>query len=160
MVDAIEPKSCGVLLICGDPVSSFLLMKHHDRWDLPKGHIDPGESETECALREMQEETGIPPEAVRLDPGFRFTQEYDVPSRRYGNGDKKVRKTLVVFLGRVDREWPINCTEHAGCRWFPWSPPHRIQERTIDPLLKQVEEYLGGSHRGSNSRPSPPPKEG
>jgi 8-oxo-dGTP diphosphatase len=30
----------------------------YDDWTLPKGKADPGESDAECALRELEEETG------------------------------------------------------------------------------------------------------
>lgn len=142
-MDPNQPKSCGVLIVRGRPISSFLLMKHDDRWDVPKGHVDPGETEIECALREMEEETGIPRSAVELDPEFRFESEYDVSNGRYG-GDpqQKRRKKLVLFLGRIDRDFPIQVTEHLGFEWFNWSPPHRIQQRTIDPLLERLELYL------------------
>jgi 8-oxo-dGTP pyrophosphatase MutT (NUDIX family) len=143
MTPPAEPKSCGVLLLCGDPVRSFLLMKHSDRWDLPKGHVDPGETEIQCALREMEEETGISRDDVQLDPVFRHTQYYEVRASRYGGSKEAfVLKTLVVFLGRIAEEREICVTEHAACRWFPWSPPRRIQERTIDPLLEDVAAYL------------------
>ncbi|MFN9976001.1 MAG: NUDIX domain-containing protein, partial [Phycisphaerae bacterium] len=48
-----QPLSCGFLIVKGDPIDSFLLMRHPKRWDLPKGHVDPGETEMECALREL-----------------------------------------------------------------------------------------------------------
>ena len=139
-----EPKSCGVLLVCGTPVHSFLLMRHADRWDLPKGHVDPGETEIECALREMQEETGIDPSRIRLDSDFRFEQQYEVLSSRYGaKAPQRYLKTLVIFLAYVDSEYKIAVTEHAGAEWFPWtSPPRAIQLRTIDPLLSHLDRYL------------------
>ncbi len=31
--------------------NSFLLMKHRNRYDLPKGHVDSGETEMQTALR-------------------------------------------------------------------------------------------------------------
>ena len=37
----------------------ILFMYRRDKWDLPKGKIDAGESPEECALREVTEETGI-----------------------------------------------------------------------------------------------------
>lgn len=133
-----QVKSCGFLLVRGDPVREFLLMRHADRWDLPKGHLDPGESELACALRELQEETGVRPEQIEIFPDFRFTLHYQVHTPRDGLADK----TLVVFLARLRGDEPIHPTEHVDYRWFPWSPPHRIQARTIDPLLAAVEQYL------------------
>ena len=43
-------KSCGFLIMRGEPPREFLLMRHADRWDLPKGHVDPGETEMHLDL--------------------------------------------------------------------------------------------------------------
>jgi 8-oxo-dGTP pyrophosphatase MutT (NUDIX family) len=135
-----ELMSCGVLVTRGDPIREFLLMRHPTRWDLPKGHVDPGETELECALRELWEETGISADAIAIDSAFRFTHSYQVRTAR--TGGELWPKTLVVYLGRLTRDVPINVTEHAGYQWFAWRPPHRIQEQTIDPLLAEVERHL------------------
>lgn len=135
-----EVRSCGVLVTLGDPIDRFLLMRHKDRWDLPKGHVDPGESDMETALREMVEETGIPVDAIALDPFFRFEHQYEVREARSG-GQPKL-KTLVIFLARLQREVSIEVTEHPGYQWFEWRPPHRIQAQTIDPLLAALARYL------------------
>jgi 8-oxo-dGTP pyrophosphatase MutT (NUDIX family) len=120
-------------------MAEFLLMRHPTRWDLPKGHVDPGETELECAYRELCEETGIPADAIELDPDFRFTEEYLVRSART-EGELR-RKTLVVFLGTLTRISPIQCSEHQSYEWFPW-PPRPIQAQTIDPLLAAVERHI------------------
>ena len=133
-------KSCGVILFRREPERAFLLMKHPERWDLPKGHVDEGESELECALREMEEETGIPREAVRIDDTFRFAEVYYPVYKRYPG--EKIEKTLVVFLGWLDSDRPISLTEHAGHEWILWNPPHRIQKNTVDPLLAEVERHF------------------
>lgn len=41
------------------PSGEILAIFRRDFWDLPKGKIDPGESQEEAAVREVQEETGI-----------------------------------------------------------------------------------------------------
>jgi len=138
-----EVKSCGVLVFRREPELSFLLMRHPLRLDLPKGHIDPGETEIECALREMWEETGIPKEEVRLDPDFRFTSQYQTQEKRFAGGF--ALKTLVMFVGWLQRPIEIRPTEHDHFDWFPWKPPHQLQAKTIDPLLAAVAQHFGDS---------------
>jgi 8-oxo-dGTP pyrophosphatase MutT (NUDIX family) len=136
-----QPVSCGFLILRGDPVDSFLLMKHARRWDLPKGHVDEGETELQCALRELQEETGITSGDLEVDPYFRFENRYMVNQKRYG-GKGLIEKRLLVFLAKLMRPVDIVVTEHDGYHWFDWSPPHRIQEWTIDPLLHAAHGHL------------------
>jgi bis(5'-nucleosidyl)-tetraphosphatase len=136
-----QVKSCGFILFRPNPQKSFLLMKHEDRYDLPKGHIEPGETDLECALREMNEETGIPAGAVRVDPDFQHRSVYYPQSARYNN--EAVEKTLIIFLGWVDAPTVITSTEHIGAEWVHWQPPHQIQAQTIDPLLTAVQAYFG-----------------
>lgn len=136
-----EPRSCGFLIVKGDPIESFLLMKHADRWDLPKGHVDPGETDMECALRELVEETGIRKEQLRVAPDFCFESRYMVSATRYDKGSGQVEKTLRIFLGQLIEEVDIEVSEHLGFQWFPWTPPHEIQKKAIDPLLAYTEQY-------------------
>lgn len=137
-----EIKSCGVLVFRNKPEKSFLLMEHSHRWDLPKGHVDPGETEHQTALRELVEETGISANQIKLDPNFRFSHFYQVKKKRYGK--QPVQKELVIFLGILLDDFASNeivLTEHIGYRWFPWDPPHSIQTATIDPLLHCVSQF-------------------
>jgi 8-oxo-dGTP pyrophosphatase MutT (NUDIX family) len=50
-----------VMRTCPDGSLEVLLV-HRPRygdWTLPKGKVEPGESEEECAVREVEEETGL-----------------------------------------------------------------------------------------------------
>jgi len=136
-----EVRSCGVIVFRREPLS-FLLMQHASRWDLPKGHVDPGETDLECALRELEEEAGIRPDDVALDQRFRFQTRYPVRDRRHPGEISD--KTLLIFLAWLLHDAQITPTEHMGYRWFDWSPPHRIQAATIDPLLAAVAEHFAG----------------
>ena len=135
----MEVKSCGFLILRGQPVREFLLMRHADRWDLPKGHVDAGETEMQCALRELREETGILATDIDILDGFRFETRYQVRAKKSG---QLYDKTLVVFLARLKRDVTISVSEHPGYQWFAWSPPHQIQAWTIDPLLAEVEQFF------------------
>lgn len=131
-------QSCGFLIVRDEPEPSFLLMKHHARWDLPKGHIDDGETKMQCALRELWEETGITSKQIVVDPDFKFVHEYVIHHKR---NNKKKAKQLTVFLAQLIEPVKIVVTEHESYRWFKWKPPHSIQGQTIDPLLAALAEY-------------------
>jgi len=86
-------------------------MKRSYRYDLPKGHIEPGETELQCALRELFEETGISNKQVCLELDFRFKTIYYPRYRRFGG--QKVEKSLVIFFAWVSEELEIVMTEHS-----------------------------------------------
>ncbi len=135
-----EVFSSGFLLFRKQKRLQFLLMKHSARWDLPKGHLDPGETKKQAAMRELQEETGLKASDIWFDPSFVFENQYWVSYKR--NGGKKQRKELTIYLGMLVQDKPISITEHEGFEWFDWNPPLQIQSETIDPLLAQVEKHF------------------
>lgn len=42
-----------------------VMIRRNERWDLPKGHRESGESFAECAAREAEEETGVHVDEVK-----------------------------------------------------------------------------------------------
>ncbi|TWT74918.1 bis(5'-nucleosyl)-tetraphosphatase [Allorhodopirellula solitaria] len=132
-------RAAGVLVLTETSQPRFLLMRHPDRWDLPKGHCDGDETYLEAAQRELQEETGIDPLACRFDDQFRFDLRYQVSYRKHPKRvfDKNVR----YFLAYVPDVVRIDVSEHDSFEWFAWSPPHHIQSQTIDPLLAAVAAH-------------------
>jgi 8-oxo-dGTP diphosphatase len=77
----------------------------YDDWTFPKGKAEPDESDEECALREVREETGLICEAGRELPPVSYLDRYARP--------KRVRYWLMTPLGgsftptrEIDRvEW-------------------------------------------------------
>jgi 8-oxo-dGTP diphosphatase len=69
----------------GEGVEILLVHRpRYDDWSLPKGKCDPGESDADCALREVEEETGL---ACRLGT--------ELPSTSYR--DNKGRPKIVRY---------------------------------------------------------------
>ncbi len=135
---SLQLEAAGFLLMVRQPKPQFLLMQHDDRWDLPKGHAEDNEDILQTALRETEEETGIPATSIQIDPDFRFITEYRVVGKKRGTYDKRV----TYFLGFLKEKPKIVATEHVGHRWWDWPPADSIQERTIDPLLAQLEQHF------------------
>jgi len=59
----------GVILIHQDKIL-LVFGKCHQKWSIPKGHIDPNESLMECAARELYEETGVSVTLTSDNPTF------------------------------------------------------------------------------------------
>ena len=56
----------------------LLMIFRRGKWDLPKGKLDEGETIEQCAVREVQEETGL--QSIRLDSFLGITHhEYFEP---------------------------------------------------------------------------------
>ena len=133
--------AAGILLVTQiDESPVFLLLRHADRWDLPKGHCDEGESFKQTALRETEEETGIPSESIEIDPSFQFELFYSVCYPE--SGEQTFAKQVRYFLGRLQNKPDLTLTEHESAHWHAWNPPHQIQAQTIDPLLAAVEKHV------------------
>lgn len=90
----------GILLMTRGSSPKFLLMRHTDRWDLPKGHCQDDESFRDAALRETWEETGIKPSRIDLDPDFQFELTYPVRYKRWDNQlfPKTVHISLAAWI--------------------------------------------------------------
>lgn len=81
------------------------------RWALPGGHVDPGETFRQAAMRELEEETGIKAAAMR-QLGI-----YDQPDR-----DPRGRYITVAFLTTTTA--PVKPTagdDAAHAAWVPVS---------------------------------------
>lgn len=118
----------------------FLLLRHANRWDLPKGHCEPDESFLDAAIRELQEETGIRREMIELDPDFMFELSYTVQYR--GATPQTSQKVVRYFLAYLKTKPQIALTEHLSAHWMDWNPSKRIQTETIDSVVSAVASHL------------------
>lgn len=108
-IDALLRKSCGVVPFRwrnGEKEYLILLQSNHF-WSFPKGHMEPGETEEQTALRELREETGL---HAALVPGIRAVSEYDM--QHIGR-----RKQVVLFLGEVEGRMILQESEALDYKW-------------------------------------------
>ncbi len=78
------------------------LIPYPNVWDLPGGHLEPGESPAQCIVREMKEEIGYTLEDFKLASVFEF--------------DDRIEYT---YWQRADFDiHQIHLTEGQCLRWF------------------------------------------
>ena len=117
--------SCGAVVftrIGGQP--HYVLVRAKDQpkgcHGFPKGHMEPGETEEQTALREILEETGL---RVRLIPGFRAVTEYNLPT------PPDTRKRVVFFLAEYEDQTPIpQESELSAITLSPWPQALKLTE--------------------------------
>ena len=83
----VEVRAAGGLVLRPGAEGPEVVLVHrprYDDWSLPKGKVDPGETDEECARREVEEETGL-----------RCTLGRELPSTRYT--DRKGRSKQVRY---------------------------------------------------------------
>ena len=105
-------KACGAVIVKDSAV--LLVSQQNGLTGFPKGHVEPGETEFETALREVQEETGL---SIILDPATRHSFGYYIPRLN-------VEKEVVLFLAQLDLSSAAlhkQESEIAGAAWVPFA---------------------------------------
>jgi len=104
----------GVVIVrdgASEPEVLLVYRGHHDDWSFPKGHCEAGETFTETAAREIQEETGLTVKLVK-----------PLPDMEYGNS-KSGKVRLVMYLGTpADKNQKERAEQEADrVVWIPLS---------------------------------------
>ena len=85
-----------------------------NRWDLPKGHIEAGESSDSAALREVIEETGIEAEVVGTKPIATTWHAYNI----YGPWELKSTDWWRMRTSEESTPQPQNEEGITEVRWM------------------------------------------
>lgn len=105
-------------------------------WEFPKGHVDPGETDEQAALREVQEETGL--KNLKVIPGFKVTIRYT-----YKREGIKSKKEVIFFLMQAEPSAVEVSDEHTGYLWLPYEKAlQQISYQNAKKVLKKAHSFL------------------
>lgn len=105
----MERSAGGVLFTRKGSSRLYVVVTEHDgHTGLPKGHIEPGETAQETALREIREEVGVTAELLSDVP---LEETYALPH----GGEKHV----VYYLARFDGPLNIDPTQVRHAQLLP-----------------------------------------
>jgi 8-oxo-dGTP pyrophosphatase MutT (NUDIX family) len=101
-----------------------LFIYRKDKWDLPKGKVDKGETLEEAALREVEEETGV--QDLKIENFLRTT--YHVFKR---NGSYKL-KEVHWFAMKTTYKGPLVGELEEGIEKVKWKGPKKIKKALLN----------------------------
>lgn len=117
-----------------DKILFLLLIKENGEYDMPKGHIEKGESAETAAKREVNEETGLD---ISIIPYFSTSTSYFFHSAK-GKTLKKVR----FFLSYVEKPRVRISYEHKGYEWADYDEAvKKIKYKDLIRIFPNVKEY-------------------
>ncbi len=135
-IDCFYETSCGAVIFRDDEdEKKFLLIrnKRSAHWGFPKGHVEPGETPEETAIREVKEETGL---NVVILPGFEKKSEYTIQG--------KIEKSVSIFLAKTDEiSFKAQEEEIEECDWFTYDLALKTLNYENDKyILNEAKRYI------------------
>src|SRR3989344_8170885 len=139
-----KEKSAGAIIFRmekGEPM--YLLLRYpssvkskKEYWDLPKGHMEKGESEEETVRREAVEETGLGD--LKIFEGFRERIHYWFQFK-----GKKISKEVIFYLAKTNREKGTISTEHLGFQWTSYAKAQeKLTYENAKRIIKKAQHFI------------------
>jgi len=92
----------------------LIILDQYGKWTFPKGHLEPGETARDAAIREVFEETGISGQVG----AFIDTIHYDVVNKR----GETVRKQVDFFV-MTTTQTTLTLQAEEGIHAYQWLSP-------------------------------------
>jgi len=121
-----------------------------EAWQMPQGGLDPGENPEEGALRELEEETGIPRDKVEIVAVAPAPLTYDLPPDLVGKlwkgrwRGQQQHWYLARFLGE-DGDVNIETAEPEFRAWR-WADPEELPHMIV-PFKRALYEAVLAAFR-------------
>lgn len=116
----------------------LLMIFRRNFWDLPKGKLDPGESIAECAVREVQEETGLKDLVLGDLIGLTYHEYFD----KWQN--QEVRKETHWFAMKILHEQQLIPQLEEDITKIVWADKSQVaacMQQTYPNIVEIVKKY-------------------
>ncbi len=130
--------TCSVML---EQAGKLLLVQEaaaaiYGRWNQPAGHLDPGETLLECAVREAREESGYVVELTALQAIYNET-----------TADRQ-RINFCFHARPIGEAEPVDPAEILATRWFTAEELQRLSDDQLrHQIAKQrIADWFAGKH--------------
>jgi 8-oxo-dGTP pyrophosphatase MutT (NUDIX family) len=121
----------------------LLIMFRRGKWDLPKGKLDEGESIESCAIREVEEETGLTKLELKNFVGLTYHEYFD----KYSSAD--VVKETHWFGMHVNGETKLVPQTEEDIEKIIWANEEKLKEclsNTYSTIAEIIEKFKKQNH--------------
>ncbi|MBE7171362.1 MAG: NUDIX domain-containing protein [Williamsia sp.] len=118
----------------------ILFIFRRGRWDLPKGKLDPGETLPACALREVEEETGL--------SGLTLEKELLVTYHTYQQDGEEILKETYWYQMTADSKTSLTAQTEEDILEVKWIRPDQLGE-VLSNTYQAIRDVLD-SYRPEN----------
>ena len=115
-------RAAGGLVVNGN--GDYLFIRRQGKWDIPKGHIEPGEQSRECAVREVTEECGI--------SGLEIEKPICTTFHTYRLNERPILKSTDWYLMRCNDSEKLTPQTEEDITEAVWVAPSDIDNRLKD----------------------------
>lgn len=117
----------------------LLFIYKRDKWDLPKGKIKQGQTKKDAALIEVEEETGLSIENLKIVQKLIPTYYFKYQDEEYML--KKTSWYLIKYKGNPDKTLVYDNNEGiTDCRWFKIDELNEVKNNTF-PRIKYILDF-------------------
>jgi 8-oxo-dGTP pyrophosphatase MutT (NUDIX family) len=119
----------------------ILLQFRRGKWDLPKGKLDEGETIEECAVREVEEETGL--------RNVEIGELIDKTIHHYTEKGKEIEKETFWYAMKVSGEQTLVPQLEEDILELRWVKEIELKEyllNTYDNIIEIIEKYYDGNN--------------
>jgi 8-oxo-dGTP pyrophosphatase MutT (NUDIX family) len=129
----MKEKSCGAIVFNGDDV--LIIEQFQGFFSFPKGHVEPGETDEETAIREVKEETNIDIEIISK-------KKYKINYKINGN----TKKEVIFFIAKaISFDLKNQENEIISCEWV--NKDAVLDKLTYNNIKKIFKCVLKGKNR-------------
>lgn len=108
--------SAGGVII--NPAGEILITSQHgNSWSLPKGHIDPGETDLQAAYREIEEETGIGERSLTYIGALGTYERHRIAKDGIGENISQLKEIRMFLFKTEEGNLRPTDPENPEARW-------------------------------------------
>ena len=115
-------RAAGGLVV--NSTGDYLFIRRQGKWDIPKGHIEPGEQSQECAVREVTEECGI--------GGIEIEKPICTTFHTYRLDGRPILKSTDWYLMRCSYNEKLTPQTEEDITEAVWVAPSDVDDRLKD----------------------------